>query len=305
MYFCYLPFSWIHSYQFNWKYAIEESTDVDCLSCHSREGRDSQTWLPISIILEKRCRKFLGPFTPYETLPPPSPLRWLCVAVLPKPTFRTTKRTMLREDACQCFHRPYLINWGPENNNENNVQSLALNKWVEWLGNNSSINKSNKGAMLPPPWSQHPTLRAKHCTGGRQRAAAQGGGYNSASDCFHTISLHHSTSILPLSFHLFLLCLLPFSLSFPSFLPFLTSSLFLLFLIIHFYHSFLCFFFLKNSSLPHISKLTLEIPCMSENIQPKGTTGQSRPSTATLMDVHDRGRAERFQIHSLLSLKTS
>lgn len=156
MYFCYLPFSWIHSYQFNWKYAIEESTDVDCLSCHSREGRDSQTWLPISIILEKWCRKFLGPFTPYETIPPPSPLRWLCVAVLPKPTFRTTKRTMLREDACQCFHRPYLINWGPENNNENNVQSLALSKWVEWLGNNSSINKSNKGAMLPPPWSQHP-----------------------------------------------------------------------------------------------------------------------------------------------------
>lgn len=98
-------------FQFNWKYAIEESTDVDCLSCHSREGRDSQTWLPISIILEKWCRKFLGPFTPYETIPPPSPLRWLCVVVLRKPTFRTTKRTMLKEDACQCFHRPHLINW--------------------------------------------------------------------------------------------------------------------------------------------------------------------------------------------------
>lgn len=156
--------------------------------------------------------------------------------------------------------------------------------------------------MLPPPWSQHPDPEGRALPWRKAAGSSTGWGLQLRQWLFpHHLSpsLHlDSPTLIPsfptLPFAIFTLIPIfpPFShfLSFPSF-----------FLIIHFYHSFLCFLFLKNSSLPHISTLTLEIPCMSENPQPKGTTGQSRPSTATLMDVHDRGRAERFQVQSLES----
>lgn len=122
-------------------------------------------------------------------------------------------------------------------------------------GNESSINRSNKGSLAAPSTK----ASAPPDPGGllnwhRGRRAD----WYRVGVTAPRPSLHLYFSVFPLIPSLLLLCLLPFSLIPFFILTFLTSPLSLLPLIIHFHHSIL-FLFLKNCSLHNLSRFMLEM----------------------------------------------